>query len=339
MLKYLLLIPLLSFGQFYKYSTLYFGGSINSTIQPLETYSYSNGQLTETTNDDESNYRYFIGVRKISRFSWEKKPRFYYDGTEKNASLFRSPIDRLEYLFQYEKIKNFGRSYENRDIWLRYIGSRYSLKIQESVNGYVDLQYKSLDIRFKHDLNGLRATIGTVIRQHPTYGLNPFTNDFPNFNDFEAVANELGYFSEFYFIDENNNAHLDRLEQSFYRWILDGDTVANNTAQFQDYYATIPAQYNRDKLAEIGNQTTLSGVVGLSYYKHLKNFFVLIYGNYFFVSHKITEYGSETNDYDFGIIANLKLIKSLSLYTQLEYLRYFDRENYTINLGINFIII
>ena len=77
----------------------------------------------------------------------------------------------------------------------------------------------------------------------------------------------------------------------------------------------------------------------MSYYIHKDNFFILAYGNYFFVSHKLTEHGSETNDYDFGLTTNYKLTKRLSLYSQLEYLRYFDRENYTINLGINLIII
>ena len=58
-----------------------------------------------------------------------------------------------------------------------------------------------------------------------------------------------------------------------------------------------------------------------------------------FVNEKITEYGSDTNDYDFGVIANWKLNRSFSFYTQLEYLKYFERENYTINFGINLIII
>jgi hypothetical protein len=334
-----LLLPLLSFGQFYKYSTIYAGGSINSTIQPIETYTYNNGELIETTNTDESNYRFFIGLKKISRFKYEKKPKFYYDGTEKNASINRSPVDRFEYLLQYEKIKQFSREYENHTIWFRYIGEHTSTKIESSNNGYIDLQYKSLDIRFKRDLKGFRATIGSVMRYHPIYNLNPFKNDFPNYNDFEETATALGYISEFYFIDENNNNHLDRLEQSFYRWLLDGNVVAQNTAQFQQYYTTIPAQYNRDKLSELGNQYTLSGVLGLSYYIHKDNFFILAYGNYFFVSHKLTEHGSETNDYDFGLTTNYKLTKRLSLYSQLEYLRYFDRENYTINLGINLIII
>jgi len=339
MLKYLLLIPFLSFGQFYKYATIYGGGSINANIAPIETYDYNNGQLIETTPNDGANYRYFIGVKKLSRYKFEKKPKFYYDGNEKNATLFRSSVGGFEYLLQYEKIKQFGREYNNHDVWLRYLGKNTSTKIQSSNNGYIDLNYKSLDIRYKHDFKRFRGTLGTVLRYHPIYGPNPFKADFPNYNDFEAVATELGYISEFWFIDENNNANLDRFEQSFYRWILNGDTIAQNTAQFQDYYSTIPAQYNKDKLAELGNQYTISGVVGVSYYIHLDNFFVLAYGNYFFVNHKLTEYGSDTYDYDFGLIGNLKVTKTFSLYSQLEYLNYFDRENYTINLGINLILI
>ena len=334
-----LLLPFVCSGQFYKYATIYGGGSVNANIAPIETYDYNNGQLVETTLDDGANYRYFIGVKKLSRYKFEKKPKFYYDGNEENATVFRSSVGGFEYLLQYEKIKQFGREYNNHDIWLRYLGENTSTKIQSSNNGYIDLNYKSLDIRFKHDFKHLQASLGTVVRYHPIYNLNPFKTDFPNYNDFQAVATELGYVSEYWFIDENSNNSLDRFEQSFYRWILNGDTIAQNTAQFQDYYSTIPAQYNKDKLAELGNQYTVSGVVGVSYYIHLDKFFVLAYGNYFFVNHKLTEYGSDTYDYDFGLIGNLKVTKTFSLYSQLEYLNYFDRENYTINLGINLILI
>ncbi len=340
MIKYIfLLLPFFCSGQFYKYATIYAGGNSSAMMTAQESYQYIDNQLIETTIDEGANYRYFVGVKKLSRFKFEKKPKFYYDGNEKNASIHRSPVDRFEYLLQYEQIKNRGREYQSHDIWLRYVGEHTISKIQFSNNGYIDLNYKAVDLRFKRDFGKLRASLGGVVRNHPIYNLNPFKNDFPNADDFESVASELGYVSEFYFIDNNNNGFLDRLEQSFYRWILDGQIIAQNTAQFLQHYGTIPAQYNIEKLAELGNQNTLSGVVGLSYYLHLDNFFVLAYGNYFFINHKLTEYGSDTNDYDYGIIANLKITKSLSLYSQIEYLNYFNRENYTINLGINFIII
>tara|TARA_R110000824_G_scaffold50124_3_gene140260 strand:+ start:696 stop:1718 length:1023 start_codon:yes stop_codon:yes gene_type:complete len=340
MIKYIfLLLPFLCSGQFYKYATIYAGGSSSAMMTAQESYQYIDGQLVETTIDEGANYRYFIGVKKLSRFKFEKKPKFYYDGLEENASLFRSPVDRFEYLLQYESIKNRGIEYKSHDIWLRYVGEHTISKIQFSNNGYIDLNYKALDLRFKHDFKRFRASLGCVVRNHPTYNLNPFRIDFPNSDDFEAVAEALGYEPEYWFIDANNNGHLDRLEQSFYRWVLDGQIIAQNTAQFLQHYATIPAQYNREKLGELGNQNTLSGVVGLSYYLHLDKFFILAYGNYFFANHKLTEYGSDTSDYDYGIIGNLKITKSLSLYSQLEYLNYFNRENHTINLGINLILI
>ena len=340
MIKYIfLLLPFLCSGQFYKYATIYAGGSSSAMMTAQESYQYIDGHLVETTIDEGANYRYFIGVKKLSRFKFEKKPKFYYDGLEENASLFRSPVDRFEYLLQYESIKNRGVEYKSHDIWLRYVGEHTISKIQFSNNGYIDLNYKALDLRFKHDFKRFRASLGCVVRNHPTYNLNPFRIDFPNSDDFEAVAEALGYEPEYWFIGANNNGHLDRLEQSFYRWVLDGQIIAQNTAQFLQHYATIPAQYNREKLGELGNQNTLSGVVGLSYYLHLDKFFILAYGNYFFANHKLTEYGSDTSDYDYGIIGNLKITKSLSLYSQLEYLNYFNRENHTINLGINLILI
>ncbi len=336
----ILLLPLLSFGQFYKYSTIYFGGSINATMSPIENYQYIGNELIETTNNDGDNYRYFIGIKKVSRYKFEKKPKYYYDGLEKNASVFRSPVDRLEYLFQYERIKDRGSEYENRKIWLRYLGNRFSIKLEESVNGYVDLSYKALDVRFKHDIRGFRATLGGVVRNAPIYNVNAFKRDYPNYNQFDSVAYELGYESEWYYIDKNNNGHYDRMEDSYYRWTNEGgDTVATNTEQFKNYYANMVSIYNKDWVAEQGNQNTISAVVGLSYYKHLDKFFILAYGNYFFINKKLTDYGSETMDYDYGLILNYKLTRSLSCYTQLEYLNYFNRENYTINLGINFIII
>ena len=335
-----LLLPFFSFGQFYKYSTIYGGVSTQSTIAPIETYQYINNQLIETTLNDDENYRYFIGIKKVSRYKFEKKPKFYYDGQEKNASIFRSPVDRLEYLFQYERIKDRGVEFENRKIWLRYLGNRFSIKLEESVNGYVDLSYKAIDVRFKHDIRGFRATLGGVVRNAPIYNVNAFKRDYPNYNQFDSVAYEMGYESEWYYIDKNNNGHYDRMEDSYYRWTNEGgDTVATNTEQFKNYYANMVSIYNKDWVAEQGNQNTISAVVGLSYYKHLDKFFILAYGNYFFINKKLTDYGSETMDYDYGLILNYKLTRSLSCYTQLEYLNYFNRENYTINLGINFIII
>tara|TARA_B100001094_G_scaffold245633_1_gene242139 strand:+ start:104 stop:1126 length:1023 start_codon:yes stop_codon:yes gene_type:complete len=340
MLKYLLfLLPLFCSGQFYKYATIYAGGSMNAVAPSIETFEYFDNELIETTNQNGYNYRYQIGVKKIGRYKFEKKPKFYYDGKEHNASIYRSPVDRFEYLLQYEKIKDREMEFKNYDLWLRYVGDKYTLKIQQSNNGYVNLQYKAIDIRLKHDFKSIRATIGVSLRDYPIYNINAFKSDFPNYNNFEQTINELGYYPESGFVDANYNGYMDRWEQGFTMWLNDGDTIANSTQQMKHIYGDIVSDYNREWADEQGNQNTISSVVGLSYYKHFDNFFVFLYGNYFFYNHGLTEYATTSNDYDFGIIGNLKLTKWFSLYSQLNYLKYFNRENYTINFGINLIII
>ena len=61
----LILLPFVGYGQFYKYSTIYGGMSLQSEIAPIETYQYINNELIETTPDLGDNYRYFIGIKKI----------------------------------------------------------------------------------------------------------------------------------------------------------------------------------------------------------------------------------------------------------------------------------
>ena len=330
----------ISNAQIYKYATIFGGVSLNSTMQPVETYSYTNGQLIETTNDDGSNYRYVIGIKKISRYEFEKKPKFYYDGKEKNASVYRSPIGGFEYLFQYEKIKDRGIEYKNSDLWIRRLGKYYSTKLQSSNNGYVDLRYNSVDARFKKDFKNLQFSIGLVFRNHPIYTINAFKTDFPNYDNFQEVATQLGYNSSSSWVDNNNNGYFDRWEQAITVWTNSGgDTIANSTTEFQQYYSELVTEYNQDWISEMGNQNSLANVVGLSYYKHWDKLFILAYGNYFFTNYHLTDYSTQTNDYDYGVIMNYKLTRGISFYTEINFLNYFNRIQKSVNVGINVLII
>ena len=60
----------------------------------------------------------------------------------------------------------------------------------------------------------------------------------------------------------------------------------------------------------------------------------MLFNNYTSGDFDVSKY-----DYDFGFIANYKLTTSISIYSQINYLKYFDKENYAINLGINVLII
>jgi len=340
LLVVLFFISNIATAQIYKYATVYGGVSLNSTMQPVETYQYSDGQLVETTNEFGSNYRYHLGIKKISRYKFEKKPKFYYDGRENNASIYRSPLGGFEYLFQYEKIKDRGVEYVNRDMWLRRVGEHYVAKLQSSQNGYVDLKYNSIDLRFKKDFKNLRLTLGLVFRNHPVYTVNAFKIDFPNYNDFQSVANELGYSSESSWIDANNNGYFDRWEQATTIWMNEvGDTVANSSVGFQNYYSQLVTEYNKKWIEEKGNHNSLSSIVGISYYKHWDKMFILAYINYFFKNYELSKYSTSTNDYDYGLIFNYKLTRSLSIYSEVSYLNYFNRIQQSVNAGINLLIL
>ena len=41
----LILLPFVGYGQFYKYSTIYGGMSLQSEIAPIETYQYINNEI------------------------------------------------------------------------------------------------------------------------------------------------------------------------------------------------------------------------------------------------------------------------------------------------------
>lgn len=325
---------------FFKYSTFYGSISINTPPPSPESYIY-NGQLIETTNEYDNNYRYAIGIKKIGRYKFEKKPKFYYDGQEKNATIYRSSLNKgFEYLFQYEKIKDRDLEFDNYDFWLRYIGQHFLTKIQYSNNGYIDLNYKSLDFRFKRDIKNIQTSFGLILRSHPIYGYNAFKNDYPDYDDFNTTIDALGYSPQSSWIDGNYNGYFDRWEQSITIWTNEnGDTIANSTQEMQNLYGDIVGDYNRNWNEQQGGQNTLSTVVGLSYYNYLEKWFILIYGDILFNNYTSGDFDVSKYDYDFGFIANYKLTKSISLYSQINYLKYFDKENYSINLGINVLII
>ena len=67
-------------------------------------------------------YRIGIGIRKLARFDYERKPRNYYDGTE-NQLAFTAPssaIDGLEYQLHYEKERWRGDYFKNHRYFVKH---------------------------------------------------------------------------------------------------------------------------------------------------------------------------------------------------------------------------
>ena len=80
------------YEDFLKYGTIYGAGDINNSIEAEEsTYFVRTGDgdglydipvVVDNTPDYPYDYRIGFGIRKLARFSYERKPRNFYDGTE-----------------------------------------------------------------------------------------------------------------------------------------------------------------------------------------------------------------------------------------------------------------
>ena len=325
----------------FKYSTFYGGVGLNNSINEESTYSIQNNQLSETSIDNKFNYRISFGWRRLARLNFESKGQKYFDGSETKWGVFRSSLmNGLEYNFSHERIRDRGIEFVNSDYWLRYLASFYQIKFQASNLEGIDLKYEQIDLRLKKDIKNWRLSVGAIYRFHNAYGVNPFNRDFNSDDGFQNIAEQMGYYNEFYFIDNNNNNHLDRTEQSFFRWLYDENVIAETTNEFFKYhYSGIVNTYNKNQIEILGTQQTLSAIVGANWYKYNNTYHTLFWANFIPYNKPLTEYGYENGiDYELGALIQKELTKNMAFYLEFVYLTYFKRENFNIKTGLNYII-
>tara|TARA_B100000519_G_C14261030_1_gene448063 strand:+ start:20214 stop:21266 length:1053 start_codon:yes stop_codon:yes gene_type:complete len=323
----------------FKYSTIYASAGFNQVLDEVNTYTIQNGILTETTKDNKYNYRYALGIRRLARLSMENR-KSYKDGTETELGKFRSALmNGLEYLVSYENVRDRGINYINQDYFIRYISKNYIIKLQSTNLQGIDLKYRELDLRLKKDVKDFQLSLGISYRLHPAYSINPFS--IFSGSDYIEVANNLGYNSEYYYLDMNSNGYLDRFEISDYYWFnSDGDTIANSNTEFMQYhYSDIVNTYNNNEINKLGIQHTISSVIGINYYKHNNNNHYLLWTNILPYHYKLTKHGYNGSvDYEIGAIIQRPINKFLSVFTEGVYLKYLDRRNYNIKIGLNILL-
>ena len=325
----------------FKYSTFYGGISLENSLNELNTYTIQNGILSETSIDNKFNYRFKYGFRRLARLSFESKGKRYVDGSETTYGLYRSSLlNGLEYNFSHEIIRDRGLEFDNVKLWARYLGNFYQFKIESTNLEGIDLKYQQIDLRLKKDIKALQVSIGVCYRFHRAYGVDPFSRDFNTQDSFISIAENLGYYSEFYYNDINNNGYLDRTEQSFYRWYYNNNVIAETTSEFFKYqYSGIVNQYNKDQINILGAQQTLSFIMGANLYKYNDKYHTLIWFNLLPYNKPITNYGYIGGvDYELGALIQKEFKKNIAFYLEAVYLDYLGRQNYSINTGINYII-
>jgi len=161
----------------FKYSTLYASYDQSNALQPTKTFYVTQGnELQETTPRVPNDATYTFGLRKLAFFDYEDKDRFY-DGTETNIGQKSNEgnTNGLEYLFEMSKGKQQGDDFKNSKIFLRYLADHYIIKLEQTKNELVDLDYRSADVRFRLPIGKkLSLSIGGIYRTYQkAYGVNP----------------------------------------------------------------------------------------------------------------------------------------------------------------------
>ena len=332
----LLIIVVLGLGtcnaQFFKYATFYTSMSMNTSMVEDQDFIAINKGYEETTQINPYDYNFTIGIRKIARFDFEQKIKSWYYGNEQSYSDNTTIGNNSgwEYLLNYSFIRNRSEKFTNQDFWLRYLGSNGVTKIQVKNDEARDLSYSSLDTRFRINKGRWDFTFGLVARNHPVYHINPI-EDFwvSGESSFQELAEDFGYSTQFV--------------QGQWHWFKNGELLAtSNDEFFKHYFGSAISEYNQEQLNALGSVTELSGVLGVSYYKYSNDFWLLGWANVLPYHYGLNDFSYQYEqapiDLDLGLVTGWKITKSLGIFIEGTYLRYWEKPIYECKLGFNYLI-
>ena len=170
----------------------------------------------------------------------------------------------------------------------------------------------------------------------------------------------LGYYYEY--VDEFTRYTNVNTGQEFYDWIWknpDGEIVAYGDRDFRDrVLGNLMNRYNQEKWAELDPFMEIAPIVGFDFYHARANFWLHAYANWILPYHEYIEGnvdfsylhknswgkgghnnlldGEQWSDYQGGIILGLKITKTLGLFVEGEYIKFWDSELINSSVGINF---
>jgi len=314
-------------------------------------------------------YRIGIGIRKIARFNYELKPN-YIDGSENLIGLSApiAAVKGLEYLFHYERERERSEEFDNTRYFIRHTGKYHIVKLESRKQGNVNFQYQSAEIRARLPIGqkfGISA--GAIARSHQkAYGYNPieiWLNETEVVNNQEVPKNRwysLGYY--YGYEDELTQYTNLQTGESFYDWIWrneNGEIVAYGDRDFRDrVFGGLMNRFNREQWDLLDPFAEVAPIVGFDFYHYRSKFWLHAYGNYILPYHHYIK-GDEDysylhrnnfgkgglikdaqeeqwEDYQAGIILGWKISKTLGLFIEGEYIKFWDSEILNSSVGLNF---
>jgi hypothetical protein len=257
-------------------------------------------------------------------------------------------VNGWEYKFQWEKARIFGVEFKREDMFLRYLGKNYIVKLESYNNGLADLEYKSVDVRWRKAIGKkLNISVGAAFRTHRPYGVLPI-RDYLVDNPWWQLAYDNGYNDNYYGIDYDNDGEIDNFN---YFWNNEaGERIADTDLDFRtNVYGEIVNDYNRSELAKISDLGTISPVIGLDFYHYKKDnwvhawasvmpFHVHVMGEeqYSFGPFATQGQGTQWTDISLGAVTGWKITKRFGIFAEMNYVRYWDREVLAAKAGLNY---
>ena len=361
------------YNDFLKYGTVYAAGNIENAqlVQPnyfIRTDPedfYGIPQVEDRAKYHPFNYRYGFGIRKLGRFGYEDKPNFY-NGTESNVGLSAptSSVKGFEYVLHWEKERFNGNEFDNKRLFVRHTGKYHIAKFEARETGKIDFEYISGELRARLPI-GKKFSIsaGAIYRTHQRpYGYNPveiwlneMDGDGNALNPWYTLGFEYGYDDIFY-------QSTDEFGNNIYDWYWinqDGVVVAHTDQQFRDLIMPqLLNRFNQEAWSELDAFAEIAPIVGFDFYHYKSNFWLHAYGNWILPYHKYVQGnedfsylhrnswgkgghndlldGEQWSDYQAGLVLGIKLSKSIGLFIEGEYTKFWDSEMFNSNFGINY---
>ena len=287
------------YNDFLKYGTIYAAGDIRNPYEnsrkdffverPADGDLYAIPNVIDVTEYFPFDYRYGVGIRKLGRFGYERKPGNFWTGnqireSQQALSAPTSAVDGFDYLFHFEKERLRGEEFENFRYFLRHTGKYHIAKVEAREQGAFDFSYKSAEVRARLPI-GKKFSIsaGAIFRTHErAYGYNPieiWLNEIATWTDpltgqeYEYPANpwyslgfEYGY-SDHYttYTDVNTGEVLND-------WIWkdpQGNIVAYSDLDFRNtVFRDLINRYNNEQWDLIGEFGVVSPIIGADFYHY-----------------------------------------------------------------------
>ena len=361
------------YNDFLKYGTVYAAGNIENAqlVQPnyfIRTDPedfYGIPRVEDRAKYHPFNYRYGFGIRKLGRFGYEDKPNFY-NGTESNVGLSAptSSVKGFEYVLHWEKERFNGNEFDNKRLFVRHTGKYHIAKFEARETGKIDFEYMSGEIRARLPIGKkFSVSAGAIYRTHQRpYGYNPVEIWLNEMDDDGNAANpwytlgfEYGYDDIFY-------QSTDEFGNDIYDWYWinqDGVVVAHTDQQFRDLIMPqLLNRFNQEAWSELDSFGEVAPIVGVDFYHYKSKFWLHAYGNWILPYHKYIQGnedfsylhrnswgkgghndlldGEQWSDYQAGLVFGVKISKSIGLFIEGEYTKFWDSEMFNSNIGINY---